>query len=204
MTINWIGAESGSIYNVTSSHSVPATPAKNNVTSTYTVLATTPEGFRVNVTTSTGGTESESALFAWRNGSAGWVFTNGANETGPSADSTYLLAMWAFTLEPLFTSPEVTSVLQGQGLVHAAGSSMITLGPTPVNATVYAPNTLPMVSNACSNPSVDFTRFSLQLGTVAGKDQLVLTNFDLAGTLTNAGSTLGLDGTFAVTSLTMS
>ncbi|HMD79349.1 MAG TPA: hypothetical protein VKF39_05125, partial [Nitrososphaerales archaeon] len=165
MTVRWNGTESGN---------------PRNVTSTYTVLSATPLGFRVNVTQDPPETVFVASLFAWRNGSAAWVYINGSNETGSVASFGYLQAMSAFIYQDIYTSPGFMAFLSAPGVVNTGGTSIVMIGGTPVNVTTYEATTLPLIAGNCDN-SLNFTKFSLQLGTVAGKATTVLVRFDVAG-----------------------
>jgi hypothetical protein len=173
--------------------------------STYNVLNATSRGFKVNVTLAGGSSAATTELFAWRNGSVAWVYSDHTNETGAFAQFGYILAMSAFIYQPLFSSPSFISLLLTPGLIKPNGTSVIMIGGTSVNATTYVPTQLPLVMNQCGGTSVDFAKFALQLGQVAGKATVILTRFDIAGSIsTGGGSPQYMDLSYVVTSITKS
>ena len=167
----------------------------------YQVVSATSTSYLVNITATEGPAVTHYTDFVLKNGTAAWVYFNGANYTGLDAFAIYLASMAPYIIGNMFGEAGLYSQLVNSSQVHETGSSILMLGPTQVNATDYEANSLP-VSQATCNGSVYFTRLSLQVGNVTGESLQLLTGLNLAGTITNGGVTESLDISLHITSVT--
>jgi hypothetical protein len=170
-----------------------------DATEDYHVIAKTSSGNKVDVVLTTSGTSIHWTDFVLKNGSASWVYYSGQNYTGANALSIYLASMSYFLVGNVFGS--VVNPLTSSGFAHVTSTGVVMLGPTQVRVTNYAPNSLPLVVNGCGT-SVDFTKFSLQTGTVTGVSMTLLAALHLTGTFVANGSTNTVNITYHVTSVT--
>ena len=120
---------------------------------------------------------------AWvmKNGMATAVFLAGQNYTGSSADTYYESAMSPFIIETTFSSRETLGQLTSSALTHPTGTFTAMIGPTSVEETTYAANSLPASYSECGF-SGTFQSFSLTVGSVAGRAPLI-TGFNFEGSL---------------------
>ena len=186
------------------------TPLRANASSGYHVISTTARGYKVNVTmtSSRWGNDIHFTDFVLKNGTALWVYagsTNtylamhaGDNDTGLSAIGSYSSSMYFF-VGNYFGAAFIQ--LTSSGYLHMTGTETVMLGPTQVSVTNYAPNALPLKVDQCGT-SVDFTRFSLQTGTVSGASGALLTLLDIAGSFTINGYTHSANLSYRITSIT--
>jgi hypothetical protein len=172
-----------------------------NLTQTYQVILYTATGYKVNITLSSGGNVVHYEAFVWKNGTAAWVFYNGSNNTGIYATFAYFGAVSGFLLESAFTNPATLAQITSSGFVHVVSQSTVMIGPTSVMVTTYAPNSLPLVFQSCGT-SANFSNFTIQVGTVTGKSQNILTKLQITGTFSSGGTTQSLNFTIQVTSVT--
>lgn len=174
---------------------------KANLTSEYKVVSVSATTFVVNLTAGFGGSVAHYIFWVWKNGTASAEYYDGQYEAGAFAELAYFQGMILFSFETELTSPQTLSQIIGLGEVHVVSSGQVMIGPTSVNVTTYAPNKLPVVFSTCTE-SGDFTRFSVQFGTVAGESQGLLTSLNLVGTGTISGAHGALDFLLQVTSIT--
>ena len=167
------------------SYQATASGYTGNVTSQYHVLYSSTTTYKLNVTSVVNQTTTKYTIWVLKNGTALAVYTAGyygspRNYTGSQADAFYLTAMSAFTIETQFASPQVLDEFTSSELVHVVSNGVVMLGPTQVSVTTYSPSTLPLVVSSCGG-SVDFEKYSIQVGTVAGKTLKLLTQLQIKG-----------------------
>jgi len=169
----------------------------------YHVISTTSTSYTVNVTATAGTLVFNYTDYVLKNGTAVWVDFVGQNYTGPDASAEYFESMAPYYTGNVFGEAGLLGQLSNSSQVHVSGSEIVMLGPTQVNVTDYAANFVPLKESTC-NESVDFTRFSLQVGIVSGEPVQLLTGMDIAGTITSAGVTESLEISLHITSVTKS
>jgi hypothetical protein len=167
----------------------------------YHVVSTTPNSFKVNITTTEGPLMVHYTDFVLKNGTAVWVYYNGMNYTGSNAFPFYVVSMSPYFLGNTFGEAGLLGQLSNSSMVYVSRTGTLMLGPTQVNVTEYEANSLPLSQTTC-NESVYLTRFSLEVGTVSGESVQLLTGMELAGTVTSGGVAESLAISYHITSLT--
>lgn len=169
----------------------------------YNVVLATATTYQVNVTVNSGATTIHYTDYVLKNGTAAAVYYSGQNYTGYYASALFFTTMAPYYLGNVFASQDVFGALVASNLIHPTGASTLTLGPTEVMVTDYAPYTLPVSENQCGS-SAYFTRFSLELGNVTGESLKLLTSMNITGSITTSGTTESLDLSLQITSVTKS
>jgi len=167
----------------------------------YQVVSTTANSFEVNVTLTEGPALVHYTDLILKNGTAAWVYYNGQNYTGMTAVLLYYTLMSPYLLGNIFGEAGILGQLSNSSMIQTSGTGIVMLGPTQVNVTDYAADYLPLSQTTCSE-SVYFTRFSLQIGSVAGESVQLLTGMEITGTVTSGGVTDSISFSFHTTSVT--
>ncbi len=167
----------------------------------YRVVLTTATTYKVNVNMTTGGSTLNFVDYVLKNGTAVAVNFFGTNYTGSSAFTYYLDSMAAFSIGNIFGASGVFGQFQSSDLVHETGSSVVMIGPTQVSVTDYVANSLPIVESTCGS-SVNFNKFSIQIGNVTGASVQLLTDLQISGSITSPGLSQSMDLSLHMTSVT--
>jgi hypothetical protein len=170
-------------------------------TSDYHLLLATATEFKVNVSLKEGSVTSSYLDYFMRNGTVIAVNYEGLNETGFEAEGLYLASVSTYYLANIFVQAEVLGALQADGLVHSSAPTTQTIGPSNVTVTTYSPNSLPLTEDNCGT-SVNFTNFSMSVGSADGEQAAILTDLQVAGSLSVQGTSQTLDVSLVTTSIT--
>ena len=172
-----------------------------DTSSDYQVVAMTSISHTVNVTLTSGGNIEHFTDYIFRNGTAAAVYYQGQNYTGVSAFSLYFASMSTYLTGSAFGTAGIFGQLENTTYIQQTGTGTVTLGPTQVSVTDYSASTIPLIVNTCDT-SANFTKFYLQIGSVAGASLQLLTSLEMTGSFTSAGVSQSLDISLHVTSVT--
>lgn len=159
-----------------------------NGTSTigYSVIYASPTTYKVNFTMGlvSGSTTENFSFLMWmlRNGTILAVDYQGTNMTNGQGVGNYL-----FLLESETFTASTTAEFTESGYFHVTGAGTRTVTGTSISYTNYEANLLPETVSFCGG-SETITKFSLQMGTAANSNYLLIMSMDL-GTETAGGPT---------------
>ena len=167
MEIVWNGTSSGSSYNFTGSYQVVSAVSSGGVTT-----------YKVDITYNSGTTTETGTAWLQSNGNVIAVDAFGQNLTGSSAGSLLIAVMAPFLAESSFSNQ---AFLYQGSFFHSTGTSSVTLGPTTMQVTNYAANSLPETYTECGYTGT-LDAFTAQVGTVPGTNLTLVTFLYLSGT----------------------
>jgi hypothetical protein len=180
-------------------------PGQNaSFTDSYSVIYRSATTFKVNVSATLHGISPSPFTMPFTT----WVRTNGTvvaveysgqNMTGTSAAQFNMAYMAGFSGEMGYTDLAASELAQ---FLHETTKGTATFGPTTMNVTDYAANSLPFSTSGCGQTAT-YTEYSLQVGSIPSSPLRLITFLSISVSTQDSLSSTSLSEILKLISVTL-